>query len=75
LPHEKRRLTVTGMDQLDEPQHSVSEAARIARVSDRTMRRWLRKRMIRHVRIGGRIRVPDSALQQYLAKCDVPATS
>lgn len=63
------------MNKVNEPQYSVNEAARIARVSDRTMRRWLRQRLIRHVRIGGRIRVPDSALQQYLARCDVPAAS
>lgn len=63
------------MDKNDESQHTVGEAARLARVSDRTMRRWLRQRLIRHVRIGGRIRVPDSALKQYLDRCDVPAAS
>lgn len=65
------------MDKHDEPepQYTVGEAARIARVSDRTMRRWLRQRLIRHMRIGGRIRVPDSGLREYLARCDVPAAS
>jgi excisionase family DNA binding protein len=56
---------------------TVAEAARAARVSERTMRRWIREgRLAGCYKVGGRVHIPERAIhdaaEPYGAKPDVP---
>jgi excisionase family DNA binding protein len=43
---------------------TVAEAARAARVSERTMRRWIREgRLTGCYKVGGRVRIPERAIR------------
>jgi excisionase family DNA binding protein len=47
------------------PDLTVAEAARVAGVSERTMRRWIRDgRLAGCYKVGGRVRIPERALRE-----------
>jgi excisionase family DNA binding protein len=47
------------------PDLTVAEAARAAGVSERTMRRWIRDgRLAGCYKVGGRVRIPERAIQE-----------
>jgi excisionase family DNA binding protein len=47
------------------PDLTVAEAARTAGVSERTMRRWIRDgRLAGCYKVGGRVRIPERAIQE-----------
>lgn len=47
--------------------HTVDEAAALLRVSPHTVRNLYRADLLRIVRVGRLVRVPDSALREYIA--------
>ena len=46
---------------------TVSEAAEILSTSERFPRRLIEERRIRFVRVGRHVRIPESALREYIA--------
>jgi excisionase family DNA binding protein len=46
---------------------TVSEAAEILSTSERFPRRLIEERRIRFVRVGRHVRIPESALQEFIA--------
>ena len=46
---------------------TVTEAAEVLRTSERFPRRLIAERRIRFVRIGRHVRIPESALQEFIA--------
>jgi excisionase family DNA binding protein len=46
---------------------TVSEAAEILSTSERLPRRLIDERRIRFVRVGRHVRIPESALREYIA--------
>ena len=46
---------------------TVAEAAERLRTSDRFPRRLISERRIRFVRVGRHVRIPESALQEFIA--------
>jgi len=46
---------------------TVSEAADILRTSERFPRRLIEERRIRFVRVGRHVRIPESALREFIA--------
>lgn len=46
---------------------TVAEAAEVLRTSERFPRRLIAERRIRFVRIGRHVRIPESALQEFIA--------
>ena len=46
---------------------TVAEAAEILRTTERFPRRLISERRIRFVRIGRHVRIPESALQEFIA--------
>jgi excisionase family DNA binding protein len=46
---------------------TVSEAAEILSISERFPRRLIEERRIRFVRVGRHVRIPESALRDYIA--------
>jgi excisionase family DNA binding protein len=47
--------------------YTVEEVADYLRVSERTIRRMIEKKMLRAVRIGSRVRIPLSELDRFTA--------
>lgn len=52
---------------------TVQEAAARTSYKDGTIRAWVNERLIPHVRIGHAIRIPEDALEQFIAANTVPA--
>ena len=52
---------------------SVQEAALRSSYKDGTIREWVNKRRLPHVRIGRAIRIPEDALDEFIARNTVPA--
>jgi excisionase family DNA binding protein len=46
---------------------TVAEAAEILRTTERFPRRLISERRIRFVRVGRHVRIPESALQEFIA--------
>jgi excisionase family DNA binding protein len=46
---------------------TVAEAAEVLRTSERFPRRLIAERRIRFVRIGRHVRIPESALQEFIS--------
>jgi excisionase family DNA binding protein len=51
----------------DERLLTVAEAAEILRTSERFPRRLIAERRIRFIRVGRHVRVPESALREFIA--------
>jgi excisionase family DNA binding protein len=49
-----------------EPLHTVKEAANILNVSEKTVRRLIKKRLLREIKIGGLIRVAPVDLEDLI---------
>jgi excisionase family DNA binding protein len=47
--------------------HDVAAAARILGVTERTVRRWLREGRLAAVKVGGRVRISDTAIREAVA--------
>jgi excisionase family DNA binding protein len=62
------------VDRLD-PLLSVFEAAARLGLAPQTIRNWLSLRKLPCVKIGRRTRIPQSALDQYIAANTIPAVN
>ena len=58
--------TVTSVSGTPERLFTVAEAAEVLRTTERFPRRLIAERRIRFVRIGRHIRIPESALQEFI---------
>lgn len=47
--------------------HDVAGAARVLGVTERTIRRWLREGRLAAYKVGGRVRIPESAVREAAA--------
>lgn len=47
--------------------HDVAGAARLLGVTERTIRRWLREGRLVAYKVGGRVRIPESAVREAAA--------
>lgn len=47
--------------------HDVAGAARLLGVTERTIRRWLREGRLAAYKVGGRVRIPESAVREAAA--------
>jgi excisionase family DNA binding protein len=57
---------------VDEKYYTVEEVAGILNVSPRTVRRWLRTKVLKSYKFGAARRIPSSALQALIARsCDL----
>jgi excisionase family DNA binding protein len=56
------------MQTTEETRFTTREVAEKLDVSTRTVQRIISARQISFVRIGGRLRIPESALMEYLAR-------
>lgn len=54
--------------------YTREEAAEVLNVTLRFVTRCVQERRIRYVRIGRMVRIPKSALDEFLCKHDVPAS-
>jgi excisionase family DNA binding protein len=52
---------------------SVQEAALRSSYKDGTIREWVNERRLPHVRIGRAIRIPEDALDAFIASNTIPA--
>lgn len=52
---------------------SVQQAAERTSYRDTTIREWVNARRIPHVRLGHVIRIPEDALDEFIARNTVPA--
>jgi excisionase family DNA binding protein len=50
----------------DERLYTVAEAAKVLRTSERFPRRLIAERRIRFTRIGRHVRIPESALREFI---------
>jgi excisionase family DNA binding protein len=54
---------------------NAPEAANILRLQPSTIRAWILKRKLNHLKLGGRVLLRRSDLQDLLDRCLVPATT
>lgn len=59
-------MTSQGDDQLAERLLTVAQAAELLSTSERFPRRLIEQRRIRFVRIGRHVRIPESALREFI---------
>jgi excisionase family DNA binding protein len=55
------------MDIADDPLLTVAEAAELLKTSERFPRRLIAERRIRFVKLGRYVRIPESALREFIA--------
>jgi excisionase family DNA binding protein len=60
-------MTPMGEDQIVEQLLSVAEAAEVLGTTDRFPRRLISERRIRFVRVGRHVRIPVSAIAEFVA--------
>jgi excisionase family DNA binding protein len=51
----------------DDPLLTVAEAAKVLKTSERFPRRLIAERRIRFVKVGRYVRIPESALREFIA--------
>lgn len=47
---------------------SIPSAAEILSISETTIRRWVQDNLITHVRLGGRVLLPEVDLERYVSE-------
>jgi excisionase family DNA binding protein len=52
--------------------HSISAIAQRLGVSDKSVRRYIERRLLRAYKIGGQIRISEEDLMAFLASCRLP---
>ena len=55
----------------DDPLYTREEAAEILNVTLRFVTRCVQERRIRYIRVGRMVRIPESALREYLSRGEV----
>jgi excisionase family DNA binding protein len=55
------------MSLTDDPLLTVAEAAELLKTSERFPRRLIEERRIRFVRLGRHVRIPESAVREFIA--------
>jgi excisionase family DNA binding protein len=52
---------------------TVAEAAGRLGLRESTIRAWLARRRLRHIKLGRAVRVPEDAVQEFIRRNTVPA--